>query len=280
MGWFRSSADKNQPILSKIISVLAGPPCRLRLILSGTGLSMHTLEVVLSSALAKEGGKMALTIVDTGAFDDEEKLLQYVRQYLPGDLSVWEGRDFNDRLVYWLHGRCVSFTQSPCTSSYPLRRYQWTVTFLTCLIRNGFQSPNRVLNAFVFTMTGSNPSDADNLCEMEPEYVISDSPRTRFDFSVNKLSTLSPFYIMLLSYLFCFIDVAKQRQIAGCVFDYIFKGESRRLGGTTLEKLVECGFARFHKHYGSGLVDEPLAFLAAANFFRAETDWDMSEFLR
>ena len=57
-GWFRSSEDQ---------------PRSLRIIVSGTGVSMRALEKVRTSTVAKEGGIKPRTILDLGAFDVEER---------------------------------------------------------------------------------------------------------------------------------------------------------------------------------------------------------------
>jgi hypothetical protein len=68
------------------------------------------------------------------------------------------------------------------------------------------------------------------------------------------------------------------RQIAGFVFDYIFTGKPRSLGGDHNAKLVEYGVARFGK-MGHILGDEPLAILAAVHYFTNNTPWSLQYFL-
>ena len=73
-------------------------------------------------------------------------------------------------------------------------------------------------------------------------------------------------------------DEGLLRQIAGCVFDSIFKGKSRNIGGPYLERLVELGFLRFAT-IDNGKADEPLALLTAASCF-SQTTWTIEHFLR
>jgi hypothetical protein len=62
------------------------------------------------------------------------------------------------------------------------------------------------------------------------------------------------------------------------VFEYILCGKVRSLGGPLSRALVECGFARF-RNDDDTTVDEPIALLAAANFFTTRTTWSMRSLL-
>ena len=62
------------------------------------------------------------------------------------------------------------------------------------------------------------------------------------------------------------------------MFDSIFKGKSRNIGGPDLERLVELGFLRFAT-IDNGKADEPLALLTAASCF-SQTTWTIEHFLR
>jgi hypothetical protein len=73
-------------------------------------------------------------------------------------------------------------------------------------------------------------------------------------------------------------DDSLVRQIAGAVFDYIFHGEPREIGSADGERLVEYGVARFGRT-GTIIADEPLALLAAVDWFSEETDWKLQHFL-
>ena len=68
------------------------------------------------------------------------------------------------------------------------------------------------------------------------------------------------------------------QRIASCVFEYIFTGKPRSIGGPEAETLVEIGFARFRQTV-DGVVDEPVVLLAAANFFSTKTSWTMQDYL-
>jgi hypothetical protein len=59
------------------------------------------------------------------------------------------------------------------------------------------------------------------------------------------------------------------------VLNYIFDGDPRNLSGL---ELVEYGVARFGS-YQNVIADEPIALLASAHYFIAETSWPLSDFL-
>ena len=109
-GWFRSSEDQPAPVLRHIIKTwtMADQPRSLRIIVSGTGVSMRALEKVRTSTVAKEGGTKPRTILDPGAFDVEERQMVYLRDYVPeGFLNTAAGKELAYRVSFWLHGRCV-----------------------------------------------------------------------------------------------------------------------------------------------------------------------------
>ena len=138
------------------------------------------------------------------------------------------------------------------------------------MLRSGFQAPHHVLTRFVAGMTGYTPSDVDSFNESTsgPEL---EQPRG-FDFTklqqharrVDKTHASE-------STLF--------RQIAGCVFDYIFHGNPRSQLSPEDIKLVEYGVARFG-HDKNFISDEPLALLAVADYYTNQTQWDLPYFLK
>jgi hypothetical protein len=68
------------------------------------------------------------------------------------------------------------------------------------------------------------------------------------------------------------------RQIAGRILVYIFAGNRRDLGGSNNGKLVEYGVAQFGSLQDI-IINEPIALLASADYFTAETSCSLSYFL-
>ncbi|KIM30016.1 hypothetical protein M408DRAFT_100172 [Serendipita vermifera MAFF 305830] len=239
---FRSELreEESRPILRQII--LAWRAVCPNLIISGTGVSMQELEAIIGSAVAKESGEESQTYTDLGSFDDEMAQCAYFEQYLPaGSLNDEHWKTVASRAGYWLHGR-----------------HRFTATYLSHLIQNNFESPHRVLNGFVYQMSHFHPSDFDPTDE--PPLTQETSMFSGFHFSkLNK-------------------DEALHRQIAGFVFDYVFHGKPRNTGGRNYDKLVEYGVARFGSHTNI-LADEPLALLAAMDYFTTNTPWSLQHFL-
>ncbi|KIM25388.1 hypothetical protein M408DRAFT_210132 [Serendipita vermifera MAFF 305830] len=238
---FRSETNPTQPrpILREIIQTwtLMFP----NLIVSGTDLSMQDLEAVLVSVVAKEGGIATETVTDIGAFDNEEDQRAHLQYYCPpGFLDTDLGMEVASRSGYWLHGR-----------------HRFTATYISRLIQTSFESPHRVLNDFVYSMTNFRPSDLDD----DSSPLIELMKPHGFDFS--KLKD----------------DPGLFRQVAGFIFDYIFNGKPRNLGGLSDKRLVEYGVARFG-NMKKIIADEPLALLAAVHYFTTETSWSLQYFLQ
>jgi hypothetical protein len=94
-----------RPILRQLIA--SWTPIFSNLIISGTGISMDKLEIVLGSVVAKESSLPQITITDTGAFEAKSQLA-YLELYLSQKyLDTDEGKLVASRVGYWLHGRCV-----------------------------------------------------------------------------------------------------------------------------------------------------------------------------
>jgi hypothetical protein len=100
-----STPAEPRPILREIIRTWSDyfP----NLIVSGTGVSMQTMQAVLGSSVAKEGQE-AIMITNLGAFDNEQAQKAYLEYYLPPKfLETDSGKVLATRVAYWLHGRCV-----------------------------------------------------------------------------------------------------------------------------------------------------------------------------
>ena len=160
------SDTEPRPILRQIIDQWV--PIFSNLIVSGAGLSLQELETVLGSVVAKETGRQPETVTDLGAFDNEEDQRAYLEQYLPpGFLDTDSGNQLARRLGYWLHGRCAQ-THCPDNGWSSTCRHRFIVTYVSCLICGGFESPHGVLNEFVHDMTNIWPSDWDPSSVDEP----------------------------------------------------------------------------------------------------------------
>ena len=75
-------------------------------------------------------------------------------------------------------------------------------------------------------------------------------------------------------------DPVLLRQIVGCVFDYIFHGDSQGFIRPEDAKLVEYGIARFGHAKDLITIDEPLALLAVADYFIKHTRSSLPHFLQ
>jgi hypothetical protein len=282
LGFFSSNTEPAQPrplirpIIQYWTSVLP------RLVISGTGISMQDLETVLGSAVAKESGSpQPETVTDLGAFDTEEDQREYLEYYLPRDfLDSESGEVLASRVGYWLHGRYVSHRLNLRTGMMTFRRRRFTATFLSRLIQNNFQSPHRVLNDFFQAMTGFRPSDGDYMCNLEPPICTEMQKPRGFEFS--RLADGNPNpnrFIHLIVLTYRCIDPELLRDTAGLIFDYVFQGQSRDIVGSARKKLVEYGVARFSDARGV-VADEPLALLAAVDYFSRQTAWTFDHFMR
>jgi hypothetical protein len=100
--WF-CSYDKEtpHPLLRQILSDVQAALPQGATILSGTGLSKDMVEKAACSFVSKDTQKANLH--DTGAFDEEDRLKQYVTKYLSTSVE----QALLDRLWTWLRGQFV-----------------------------------------------------------------------------------------------------------------------------------------------------------------------------
>ena len=104
--WFHN--ELSRPVLRQIIAAWISTPIRIRMIISGTGVSMRELRTIFTSAVVKEGGLEPRMVVKLGAFDAQENQSAYLRKYCPpGFLDTATGEYLVSRVFFWLHGRCV-----------------------------------------------------------------------------------------------------------------------------------------------------------------------------
>ncbi|KAG8836664.1 hypothetical protein FRC18_010929 [Serendipita sp. 400] len=206
------------------------------LIVSGTGVSMEEVQTVLGSAVAKEGGQEPETVTELGGFENEQNQRAYLEHYLPsGFFNTVSAEGVASRAGYWLLGR-----------------HRFTATYLSRLIQMSFESPHAVLNDFVHGMTDIWPSDWDG----DLTRTVDLKKPHGFDFSslLNR-SEKQP---------------SRLSTVASFVFEYIFTGKIRGLGGPEGDKMVEYGLSRFKGLSQDGSrtaeTDEPLAILGLVSF--------------
>ena len=78
------------------------------MIISGTGLSMKSLEDALHSVIAKDRRGGTVPVTDLGAFESDVNQRAYFKRYLPPRfLTTQSGERLASRIVFWLHGRFV-----------------------------------------------------------------------------------------------------------------------------------------------------------------------------
>ena len=96
--------DGPRPILRQLVSNWEAPLHNM--VISGTGVSMKDIEIVLGSLVAKEAGRTSETITEVGAFNDDDSHRVYMESYLPTKfLDTPSGKELVSRVGYWLHGR-------------------------------------------------------------------------------------------------------------------------------------------------------------------------------
>ncbi|KAG8813583.1 hypothetical protein FRC18_002395 [Serendipita sp. 400] len=208
------------------------------MIIAGTGVSRGVVTDVVESLIAKTRKGSTDLFTNIGAFDNGSTQLRYLQKYLPSKLL--SGKD-GEELVDHIE--------------YWLHgRHRFTATYTSCLLVNRFAYPRSVMNWFFHRMSEFEIAD-EAVEEVEPQIEFG-----TFDFS--KLQN----------------DERMWRQLAVFVFDYIFDGNPRSVGGPDADKLVEYGFARFNSPK-LATVDEPLVLLAAFKHFNEKTLWTWSYFL-
>ncbi|KAG8797118.1 hypothetical protein FRB91_004260 [Serendipita sp. 411] len=247
--YFRSDTNPSErrPILREILRAWTDV-CPF-MIISGTRVSIGVMMDVVASAVAKpdndydeEDETSPELFTNIGAFDDTSTQIKYLRNYLPERLLIGEDGEELKRRIQY----------------WLHGRHRFTATYASCLLVNSFLYPRPVLNSFFNKMSGFQIAD-EGVGEVTAHLIFG-----KFDFS--KLKN----------------DDVMRRQLAGFVFDYIFDGNPRSVGGPEADELVEYGFARFNKlklKPKHTTVDEPLVLLAAFKHFNEETTWNWSYFL-
>jgi hypothetical protein len=81
------------------------------IIISGTGLSMKSLEDALQSVVAKVDAGKTEPVIDIGAFETDGNQRAYLERYLPLHfLTTESGERLASRIGFWLHGRFIKQT--------------------------------------------------------------------------------------------------------------------------------------------------------------------------
>ncbi|KAL5522871.1 hypothetical protein ACEPAG_8889 [Sanghuangporus baumii] len=204
------------------------------IIVSGTGLSIDVVNEVVTSAVMKVNAFARAT--RTGAFDDESRQREYILRYMPPDLAGSESGKALLRRAW----------------NYARGRHRFTSVLVTELLKFSFQSPHRILNAFIEASCGLVPTDAQHFIDEEqtvPYVEESIGAIQLFDFSkiTNSYSRLRLFSDILYAWLML-------RERTKLLEEH--------------KELVELGFARFTDSGGKdAYVDEPIVLLAAARHF-------------
>ena len=157
-------------------------------------------------------------------------------------------------------------------SANQIHRHRFIATYLSRLIRTGFQFPNQVLNDFVFGMTGFQLSD----CDESPALPVQLEKPRGFNFSsLSESEHLIEFSGVILISI---ADPKLLRTVAEFVLEYAFAGKIRGLNGDIGESMVEYGVSRFKGRVAE--TDEPLAILALVNFVEQEKKVTLEGHLR
>jgi hypothetical protein len=186
---FVSSKDLSKPrsILRAIIDVwVALTLPNIPFIVSGTGLSLDTVDEVFSSGVGKPAAQGFYVFHDVGSFDTKESQRTYLDHYIPQSLlTSIAGIALCKRMFDWLLGRYGMKRQSLLLHIFtaPFCRHRFTSSFIELFLMNGLQSPHRLFNKYIEQYADYAPLDfSDVLLEHEPEVQIKVKLRT-FDWA-------------------------------------------------------------------------------------------------
>ncbi|KAL5476915.1 hypothetical protein ACEPAI_3101 [Sanghuangporus weigelae] len=207
------------------------------IVVSGTGLSIDVVNEVVTSAVMKF--ELFTFATRTGAFDDEDDQREYILRYMPRHFArTISGKAFLKRAWNYARGR-----------------HRFTATLVTQLLKFSFQSPHRILNAFMEASCGFVPSDAQHFVHEEQEIV-------------NIERKLSPFARLDFSKLFA--DPVRLLDFSNVLYAWLLLRKPVALTSKSKD-LVELGFARFIDVRGKdAYVDEPIVLFAAASQFGSQ----------
>ncbi|KAL5476916.1 hypothetical protein ACEPAI_3102 [Sanghuangporus weigelae] len=216
------------------------------IVISGTSLSINVVNEVVSAAVMKI---MPFTFATrTGAFDDEDDQREYILRYMPRHFArTVSGKAFLKRAWNYARGR-----------------HRFTATLVTQLLKLSFQSPHRILNAFMEASCGFVPSDAQRFVHKEQEIV-------------NLKGNLDLFAPLDFSKLFD--DPVRLLDFSNVLYAWLLLRKPIALTSKSKD-LVELGFARFIDVPGDNVyVDEPIVLFAAASQFGSR-DFSLGDYVK
>ncbi|KAM6498778.1 hypothetical protein JOM56_006726, partial [Amanita muscaria] len=211
-------------ILREIVKVFTKSP--IKLVVSGTGLSLGDLEDSMASGVSKPTTNTTILSHGLGMFDTWPKLKAFLDRYVPASFSETpSGYRLQQRIREYLLGR-----------------YRFSVSFLEYLLMNGLQSPHKLLNEYIKAHTTCLPGDSGpDFTSNEPELHITVDV---IGFDWKRLKK----------------DPTALQEAAQIVQSHLTRGAPPTFGPVTV-RLVEYGIARLRNRH-SGQIVEPLAFLS------------------
>jgi hypothetical protein len=133
----------------------------IKLIVSGTGISLVELEDVMASGVSKPAEGIIL-FHNLGMFDTWLKLKPFLERYIPTSfLETPSGYCLQKRFQEYLLGRSVKFFLFNRQSiGLTNNRYRFSTSFLEYFLRNGLRSPHKLLNEYIKGHTACLPGDS------------------------------------------------------------------------------------------------------------------------
>jgi hypothetical protein len=131
----------------------------VKLVVSGTGLSLEELQEAMASGVSKPSGPVEV-FHQLGMFDTWQKLELLLDRYIPASVlkSSHSGRCLIRRMREYLLGRSVGLFL--CSGpSLTNGRYRFSVSYLEYFLMNGLGSPHTLLNEYIRGHTGCFPGD-------------------------------------------------------------------------------------------------------------------------
>ncbi|KAJ3917989.1 hypothetical protein F5877DRAFT_43543 [Lentinula edodes] len=208
---------------------------RASFIFTGTGLSKNDITDALSSVVAKT--ELCKEVNDTGAFNDIHSQQKYIEEYFPP--HIWQSDRFPrllQRIFRWLRGR-----------------HRFTAEYISAVLQNGYNHLDKLLNAYIFSLTGFEPTDY-NGDEIIPELI--DFPHRAFIFEA--------------------VNVKMKEKIKSLCYDYLLRSRLDGWLGSDENEYIAHGFARVNISEGRKLIriDEPLVMMACAMWFNGGPESD------
>ncbi|KIM47458.1 hypothetical protein M413DRAFT_200359 [Hebeloma cylindrosporum] len=219
-------------IIREMVTIFTGSS--IKLIVAGTGLSLGDLTENMGTGVSKVG--VGVDVHQLGMFDTWPKLKPYLERYIPPSiLESPSGYRLQQRIREYLLGR-----------------YGFSVSFLECFMRNGLESPHRLLNEYVKELTACVPGDTgDPFTLLEPELRVKVES---LDFEWDRLRS----------------DSDAIQQAVQIVQSHLTRGHGQSpTFGPVTARLVEYGVARFREG-DEGYIVEPLAFLSLMKWLETQ----------